>query len=369
MEKNVYFVGVDVDDKAYHFSIVSPEGETIASRIKCKRDAGALVKGVNKFTKNKVIMVGYEATYLGYSLQRKLNKLKIACQVIAPTSIAKAPGDRVKNDGKDSFRLALGLWRREFSFVGIPTLEQESDRMVLRSRAYLVSQRSDTKRHILSQCRLLDIDYKQETANKDYWTKMHRDWLDKKIISLPTSAHIMLTVMIQNLQTIEKQIATLESEIEHIATKPEYSKTVQTLNCFKGIATISAMVIVTEIFDINRFEHPSKLVSYMGLDIAEHSSGGKQNQFGITKMGNKRLRTTLVEACQMFSKSKTPSKRKIAIRKGVDKKIISIADRCQERLYTKGHRLLAREKPRNKVKVACAREMVGFIWEAMRLVA
>ena len=79
------------------------------------------------------------------------------------------------------------------------------------------------------------------------------------------------------------------------------------------------------------------------------------------------MRTALVEACQMFSTSKSPSKRKQALRRGVDPRYIKIADRCQERLYTKGHRLLAKEKPRNKVKVACAREMIGFIWEAMKI--
>lgn len=366
MRTKVHFVGVDVDDKAYHLSIITPDGATLVSRVKCKRDSGALAKAIKKFTYKKEVLIGYEATYLGYSLQRQLEKMKLSCKIIAPSSIAKAPGDRVKNDGKDSFRLAQGLWRQEFSFVNIPTIEQEADRMVLRSRAYLVGQRSDTKRHILSQCRLLNVDYKHETGAKDYWTRAHRNWLDKKIISLNSSAHIMLSVVIQNLEFIEKQIDTLESEIEHLAGKPTYKKQVEALCCFKGIATVSAMVIATEIFDISRFEHPSKLVSYMGLDIAEHSSGGKQTQFGITKMGNRRLRTTVVEACQFFSRSKELSKRKKAQRKGIDSSAIAIADRCQERLYKKGHRLLARERPRNKVKVACAREMIGFIWEAMR---
>lgn len=369
MKENIHFVGVDVDDNAFHFSVISPNGDTIASRIKCSRDAGALKKAIKKFTARKKFIVGYEATYLGYSLQRNLQKLDLECKIIAPTSIAKAPGDRVKNDGKDSFRLAIGLWRQEFSFVNIPTVKQEADRMLLRSRAFIVSQRSDTKRHILAQCRLLNLDYRAETSQKDYWTKTHRNWLDKKIGLLSSSAHITLSVLIQSLQAFEGSLDTIESEINHVAETESYKKTVQYLSCFKGISTLSAMVIVTEIFDINRFEHPNKLVSYLGLDIAEHSSGGKQTQFGITKMGNRRARTALVEACQMFGRSKTPSKRKEAARSGVDPKAIAIADRCQERLYKKGHRLLAREKPRNKVKVACAREMIGFIWEAMKLAA
>ncbi len=369
MRDNVHLVGVDVDDKAYHFSIISPKGDIIVERIKCKRDPGTLKKKILKYTKTNEFTIGYEATYLGYSLYRSLEKLKVTCKIIAPTSIAKAPQDRVKNDGIDSIKLAKGLWRDEFSYVSVPSVEQESDRMLIRSRAYLVKEKSDVKRHILSQCRLLDLDYKQETAAKDYWTLAHRNWLDKKIINLSSSSHIALVVMIQHLEGLERNIATLDSEIEHVSLSDSYRKTVQNLICFKGISTLTAMVLITEIFDISRFEHPNQLVAYTGLDIAEHSSGGKQVQFGITKMGNRRLRTALVEACQTFASSKKPSKRKLATRKSCDPKAIAIADKCQERLYKKGHHLLAREKPRNKVKVACAREMIGFIWESMKLAA
>lgn len=369
MKGKIHFVGLDVDDQAYHFSIISKDGDTIASRIKCCRDVGVLVKRIKKFTKNHDFLVGYEATYVGYDLYRKLEKLSLTCKIIAPSSIPKAPQDRVKNDGIDSFRLAKGLYRDEFCYVAIPTAQQETDRMLLRSRAFLVETKSDIKRHILSQCRLLDLDYKKATDGKDYWTKIHRKWLDAQVKILNTSARMTLATLIQQLESLERNIATLEVEIDHLSNQDRYANTVKALTCFKGIETVNAMTIATEIFDINRFPHPDNLASYSGLDITEHSSGGKQNQFGITKMGNKRLRTVLVESCQMFGTSKTPSKRKQASRKGVEPTLIAIADKCQERIYKKGHRLLAREKQRNKVKVACAREMVGFIWEAMKKVS
>ena len=365
MKESLYFVGIDVDDKAYHFSVVSPEGDTIAKGIRCKRDVGFLLKKLTNIIKKEKFVVGYEATYLGYSLYRKLKKHNIACKVIAPSSIAKAPQDRVKNDRIDSMRLALGLFRDEFSYVQPPSLDQESNRMLTRTRTFLVKQKSDMKRHILSQCRLLDLDYKQETSARSYWTFAHRGWLDKKITELSSSSHLTLASLLQILENLERQIDSLDLEIKNLSTTLEYKKQAEALTCFKGISTTTAMIILTEIFDIKRFDHPKKLVGYVGLDIAEYSSGGKQIQYGITKMGNRRLRTALVEACQKFSTSKSLSKRKQALRKGFDPKIIAIADRCQDRLYKKGHRLLAREKPRNKVKVACAREMIGFLWEAM----
>ncbi len=365
MSMNLICVGVDVDDKAFHFSGISVEGDVLFKGLRSLPSAGKLLKMVKKHVGTSDFLIAYEATYLGYSLARELEALGCPCKIIAPTSIKHAPNERVKNDRLDSLRLAQGMVRQEFSYVHLPTKDQESDRQMIRTRSFLVSQRADLKRHILSQCRLLGLDYKSETGLKEHWTLKHRNWLDAKIKTLLPSTHVAFMCVLQNLENIENQIDTLDSEIEHVAGKKDYKKAASALCSFKGISTTTAMTHLTEILDIKRFKHPKQLVAFCGLDIREYSSGGKQQQYGISKMGNKRIRTALVEACQMFWRSKTPSKRKQKSRSGADPKIISIADRCQERLYKKGHHLLAREKQRNKVKVACAREMIGFIWEAL----
>ena len=56
--------------------------------------------------------------------------------------------------------------------------------------------------------------------------------------------------------------------------------------------------MITEIGDVKRFPHPRQLVSWIGMDIREYSSGGKHNRFGITKHGNRYLRTAFIEANQ-----------------------------------------------------------------------
>ena len=129
------------------------------------------------------------------------------------------------------------------------------------------------------------------------------------------------------------------------------------------------MTLITEIGDIKRFSHPAKLTSYAGLDISESSSGGKEKKFGITKMGNHRIRTTVVESCQKSSMDYRVSKRLRADRKGQPKEIVDIADRCMKRLRKKSLRLQHANKHINKVKVACAREFLCFTWEALMAVA
>ena len=127
---------------------------------------------------------------------------------------------------------------------------------------------------------------------------------------------------------------------------------------------MSALSLLVEIGDIRRFNHPRKLTSYAGMDIREYSSGGKEKKFGITTMGNRRIRTIAVEACQLFRTMRV-SRRLQAARKGQDEKIVSIAEKCMKRLKKRAYHLLEKNKHSNKIKVACAREFLAFIWEAL----
>ncbi|MFK7857507.1 MAG: transposase [Granulosicoccus sp.] len=103
------------------------------------------------------------------------------------------------------------------------------------------------------------------------------------------------------------------------------------------------------------------LLEYSGvLDIREHSSGGKHNRFGITKQGNRFFRTAFIEANQRGYRTTQLSSQLRARRRKTDPDMIAIADRCLQRLNKKGNRLLIAGKHPNKVKVACASEMVHY---------
>ena len=125
------------------------------------------------------------------------------------------------------------------------------------------------------------------------------------------------------------------------------------------------MTLITELGDIKRFPHPSKTVGYVGLSIIESSSSGKEKKFEITKTGNKYIRTAVVEASQYAIQPPRVSRALQARRQGVDPQFIDIADKCMHRLYKKSIRLLYKGKHKNKIKVACARELICFVWEAL----
>jgi transposase len=161
-------------------------------------------------------------------------------------------------------------------------------------------------------------------------------------------------------------LSRIEKRIDEYSQKEKYKNTHDGLICLRGIKSLTAMTLISEIGDINRFSHPKKLAAYVGLDIAEYSSGGKEKKLGITKTGNSHIRNCLVESQQILAKRPSVSRRVKTRRVGAPQKILDIATRCDDRIYKKSRLLMAKGKHSNKIKVACAREFTGFIWEVMK---
>ena len=126
------------------------------------------------------------------------------------------------------------------------------------------------------------------------------------------------------------------------------------------------MGIAAETGDINRFAHPTQFMSYAGLGVREYSSGGKEIKFGITKTGNAFLRSIVVESSQKIYRAPTLSTEVKRRQNKARSEYCEIANKCMKRMNKKGMHLLLRGKHTNLVKVACAREMLGFLWESMK---
>ncbi|MAE59034.1 MAG: hypothetical protein CME69_09150 [Halobacteriovorax sp.] len=369
MKKKVLHVGLDVDDKSFHIGAFSKETCEIFE-MTSKPNLGNLMRKLEKFTeKDFELKLCYEATYIGYSLCRDLNKNGYQTEIIAPSMIPEISSNRVKTDRLDARKLAQYYANDLLTPIHIPTEEDEIDRGLLRSRSFLVDQRKTLRRHILSVCRINGLHFKLATGAKYHWTKQHANWLVDNVNKLEGIGKLNFEILLRQLEKIDEGIAEYEKEIEKLSETERYKKKKDALNCFRGISTLTAMTFITEIGDIRRFKHPKQLTSYSGLDVSEYSSGGKEKKFGITKMGNKRIRTSAIESCQILNKVKPLSKRLKAHRVGQDLKVIDIADRCNKRLKKKANNLLNAGKHRNKVKTACAREFLGFVWEALHAVA
>lgn len=366
--KKIVYVGLDVDDTAFHGTgLVLETGEVF--EFKCKPDHGVLRKKLKYlFGDRYSIRLCYEAGYLGYSLCRFLRECGIHCDIIAPSLIPVKTGFRVKTDRVDAAKLAEYYAKGLLTPIYVPDETDEEVRDILRSRGFLVKQRKKLKTHIMSACRRYTINFLEETGNKTTWTDRHISWLKKRVTTLQRPlCQVDLELLLAHYTSLSESIEKLDAAILHASEGERYKKASEALCAFRGIDTLSAMTVIAELGDIRRFAHPRQLTSYVGLDVAEYSSGGKEHKKGITKTGNTHIRTILTECCQTASRPPILSKRLKRSRAGQPPAVIDIADRCMNRLHKKAVRMLYAGKLKNKIKTACAREMLGFIWEALKL--
>jgi transposase len=172
----------------------------------------------------------------------------------------------------------------------------------------------------------------------------------------------------QLLEYLETSLVALDSKITEIAQLHPWREPVESRCCFRGIKTLTAMSIVSEIGDIRRFRSPRQLMGYTGLVPRERSSGERQWRGSITRSGNRFLRRVLVENAWHYSKRGGSSLQLQRRRMGQDPAVVGIAVKARHRLQRR-HRHLTRTKHTNKATTAVARELCGFVWPTLWEVA
>jgi transposase len=371
MKQSFIYVGLDVDDTQYHGSAFAKHTGVVVD-FHCRPTLKGLLRQLEKLRQHFsgcAFRLCYEASYLGYTLQRDLAEQGYHCDVVAPTSIPTPRSKQIKTDRIDAAQLAQFYANGLLTVVSVPEPTQEQDRDLLRTRQHLVEQQTALRKHLQALLRRNGFHDKAQTQSRTYWTLHHSSWLERTIAATSGSLNVNLELLLQHLKGLATILAGYDQQIEELATTPRYEKPVQALICYKGIKQTFALTMITEIGDITRFAHPRQLVAWMGMDIREYSSGGTHHRYGITKHGNRYVRTAFIEANQRGYRTAIISKELKARRAHAVPDCVAIADRCLRRLSKKGNRLLFAGKHPNKVKVACAREMVGFVWESLRKVA
>jgi transposase len=135
----------------------------------------------------------------------------------------------------------------------------------------------------------------------------------------------------------------------------------------RGFGRIGAMVLVSELGSAWRFDHPRQLMAYLGLVPTEHSSDDVKRRGKITKAGNSHARWLIVEAAHHYRLPPKVSKELCARQQGLSEPIRACSWKAQTRLHKRMKQLRARGKEPNKVIVAAARELCGFVWQIFRL--
>lgn len=304
----------------------------------------------------------YEAGPTGYALQRKLQETGVLCDVIAPSLIPVKPGERVKTDRRDARKLAELLRAGLLTEVHPPTEAEEAVRDLCRARE---DAREDVTRCRQRLSKFLLRRGLRWTTGKRAWTHAHRLWLRGLSFEEPAAQAAFDSYLVA-LEQNEQRLKVLEGQLEEQSLREPYREPVGWLRCIRGIDTVTAMTLVSELHGFARFQHPRQLMSYLGLTPSEDSSAQRTRRGAITKAGNGHVRRVLVESAWHARHRPGVSVSLRKRREGQPGWVIALADRAAQRLHGRYCRLRNRGKERNKVTVAVARELVGFVWAVLQ---
>jgi transposase len=362
----VVYIGIDVHKDAYTLSsfLFSTNSVFGQSKIASKSDlVKKYVARIKKTYPGFDVLCGYEAGPTGYGLYRDLERYGIPCVIMAPTTIPKASGDRVKTDRLDASNLSKHLAFGTYSAVQVPTAKDEAVKNFTRLRNTRKKALKKAKQNLLSFLLRVGRVY----PDGSYWTQRHDTWLKKQEFSDPVDQETFKEYLQEVIDQQEK-VNRYDERIEEIAAQEEYREQVAKLRCFRGVETHTALSLVTEIGDFTRFSTAQQFSSFLGLVPSEDSSGKREKRGEITKAGNSRLRLLLVESANSTLRSNIygkKSKRLITRQRGQESDVIAYADRANRRLHKVYNRLVSRGVLSNKAKVAAARELSCFIWGMM----
>lgn len=264
----------------------------------------------------------YEAGPFGYGLHRALVKLGIDNVVVQPVCLDEHHKG-VNQDKSDAKELALRLDRyvagntHALATVRVPTPQEEQSRIESRQREQLKRE----VHRVAAQGRSLLLT--QGHREKRGWWEPRR-W-EKLQVKLPVW-------LVQRLEVFRRLLATLTLELN---TATRALETVAPALRPKGLGGLSYEVVEREVGDWKRFSNRRQVGSYTGLCGGVSSSGRSHNLLSITKHGNVRLRTALVELawrmvlwqqdCKLVKKWQTVLTNGKASRAARKKAIVSIA--------------------------------------------
>ena len=308
----------------------------------------------------ELILFCHEAGPCGYEVYRQLTGMGFDCEVVAPSRIPKAPGERVKTDRRDACKLARLSRCGELTPVWVPDEEREAIRDLVRARADFKNAERKARQQLGAFLLRRGLHW-----SKTRWTRAHHAWLDglrfeRDALEWAFREHLEAT------RVASDRVAAATDRLERATAGWSLAPVARSLSALRGVDALTATTILSELGDIGRFDSPRQLMSFLGLVPSEHSSGSRRRRGGITRTGNGHVRRALVESAwsYRFPARRTAHIERKAARASAEAR--AIAWKARRRLCARYRSLLGSGKNTKQANVAVARELAGFVWDIAR---
>ena len=256
-------LGLDVHRDTISVGILAPGREVpVVERI--AHDEASIRRLVGRLGDPRRLRACYEAGPTGYELARLLDRMGIGCEVIAPSLIPTAPGDRIKTDTRDCRRLARLHRAGELVAIRIPTPAEEAVRDLCRTRADMVEDLTRARNRLGKFL----LRHGRVWRGGSAWTHKHEAWLGGQRFDEPalgtTYVHYRAVVA-----TRHAQLDAVEVDLATWLDRPPFADQVARLAAYRGVTRLGGLTLAAEVGDWRRFARAAQFMGFCGLVPSE----------------------------------------------------------------------------------------------------
>jgi len=274
-------IGVDLAKNVFQVHGVDEQGKVVLRKqLRCNQV-------MNFFAQRTPCLVGMEACGSAHDWARRLIKLGYTVKLMAPQFV-KPYVKTNKNDAADAEAICEAVRRPNMRFVPVKTEEHQAVLSLHRARQGFVRQRTAQANQIRGLLAEYGVVIPQGIRHIGQCLP---EILEDADNALPGLFRQLLRQLGEHLKTLTRLVEEMEEQMQQWHGGNEAS---QKLAAMPGIGAITATALVASVGDARNFSNGRQFAAWLGLVPRQHSSGGKTTLLGISKRGDRYLRTLLI---------------------------------------------------------------------------
>jgi transposase len=324
--KNIKVLGIDLAKNVFQIHGTDAKGKGILRKRLNREKLAPFIANIQP------CLIGIEASTAGHYWARLFESMGHTVKMMAPQFV-KPYIKSNKNDQNDAAGIAEAVTRPNMRFVPIKKLEQQDILLSHRARELAIKQRTAQA----NQLRGLLAEYGIILPKGIRYIKTLPEILEDNKDKLTNKSRVIFTRLYEQFKIYNEQVKGYDKEIEHEANQNVRCKEIMKI---EGIGPLSASAAVATIGDAKLFKNGREVSAWLGLVPKQHSSGNTIRLSGMSKRGDRYVRTLLIHGAR--SVVKTCEKKK-------DKRSVWVADKKRRSNY-------------NIAAVALANKNARIIW-------
>lgn len=326
MDKSMV-VGLDLAKSVFQVHGANARGKAVVRKQLKRKEV------VEYFAQLPPCLIGMEACSGAHHFARRFAQQGHTVKLMAPQYV-KPFVQRHKTDARDAQAISEAASRESIPSVAVKTVEQQAVLALHRVRQSLMKSRVAQINQIRGL--LTEFGVVIPAGARKLQAEL-AGVLEDGDNGLPDLLRTLVQDLRDHLRVLDTKLAHLEQRLKDWHRSNEASRRLEAL---PGVGLITATALVAEVGDAKHFARGRQFAAWIGLTPREHSSGGQTIRLGISKRGNRYLRTLLIHGARAVLKARSNKAEhaqdwvvRVSERRGHNKAAVAQANKTARRVW------------------------------------